>query len=144
MIALDSNLLIYAHLEQSPWHATARTLVEDLVNGRTGWAIPWPCVYEFFAIVTHPRIYRPSTAPDVARRQIATWLESPMLTLLAEGAGHWQTLEPLLARGAVAGARAHDAKIASLCLAHGVTELWSADRDFSRFPDLRVRNPLIG
>jgi hypothetical protein len=29
-----------------------------------------------------------------------------------------------------------------LCKVHGVTELWTADRDFSRFPGLRKRNPL--
>ena len=36
-----------------------------------------------------------------------------------------------------------DARIAALCLSHGVSELWSADRDFSRFPDIAVRNPLV-
>ncbi len=144
MIALDSNLLIYAHRHDSPWHARARELVDEQLNGRALWAIPWPCLYEFYGIVTHPRIYRPPTSPEIARKAISTWLESPTLTLLAEGAGHWRVLEPLLARGAVAGARAHDAKIAALCLDHGVAELWSADRDFSRFPALRVRNPLIG
>jgi predicted nucleic acid-binding protein len=42
-----------------------------------------------------------------------------------------------------AGAQVHDARIAALCLHHGVTELWTADRDFGRFPELRTRNPLI-
>jgi predicted nucleic acid-binding protein len=37
----------------------------------------------------------------------------------------------------------HDARIAALCLQHGVRELWSADRDFNRFPALRTRNPLV-
>jgi predicted nucleic acid-binding protein len=38
----------------------------------------------------------------------------------------------------------HDARIAALCVQHGVRELYSADRDFSRFPQIAVRNPLIG
>lgn len=38
----------------------------------------------------------------------------------------------------------HDARVAALCLRHGVRELRTADRDFSLFPALRVRNPLVG
>jgi predicted nucleic acid-binding protein len=44
--------------------------------------------------------------------------------------------------GRIAGPRVHDARIAALCLAHGVRELWTADRDFSRFPSLATSNPL--
>jgi hypothetical protein len=35
------------------------------------------------------------------------------------------------------------ARIAALCRQHGVRELWSADRDFNRFPGLVVVNPLV-
>ena len=52
-------------------------------------------------------------------------------------------MRELIERGSVAGPRVHDARIAAVCILHGVRELWSADRDFSRFPDLKVRNPLI-
>lgn len=69
-------------------------------------------------------------------------MESPTLRLLAEDIGYWSILRRLVSDGAVSGARVHDARVAALCLAHGVRELWTADRDFSRFPDLRVRNPL--
>lgn len=41
------------------------------------------------------------------------------------------------------GAMVHDGRIAALCLHHGVSELWTADRDFSRFATLAVRNPLV-
>jgi hypothetical protein len=63
--------------------------------------------------------------------------------LLGEGVTHWQSLKPLLANGRVAGAQVHDARIAALCRQHGVRELWSADRDFSRFSGFAVVNPLI-
>lgn len=72
------------------------------------------------------------------------WLESPVATTLAESAGYWDRLRAQLKSGAVAGARVHDAHIATLCLHHGVRELWLADRDFGRFPQLAVRNPLLG
>jgi predicted nucleic acid-binding protein len=45
--------------------------------------------------------------------------------------------------GKIAGAQVHDARIVALCLQHGVKELWSADRDFGRFPILAVVNPLV-
>ena len=62
--------------------------------------------------------------------------------LIGEGANHLEWLERLLAGGDVRGGMVHDARIAAICLAHGVTELWTADRDFSRFDQLRTRNPL--
>jgi uncharacterized protein len=62
---------------------------------------------------------------------------------LAETAGYWPVLERLLSAGRVTGAKVHDARIAALCLCHGVAEIWSADRDFTRFPELKKRNPLV-
>jgi uncharacterized protein len=63
--------------------------------------------------------------------------------LLAESTEHWQTLRKLLDSGKVLGPLVHDARIAALCVQHGVKELWSVDRDFGRFPKLAVRNPLV-
>jgi uncharacterized protein len=70
---------------------------------------------------------------------VNAWLEAPNLTLLAKS-----TLRSLLAAGRIAGAQVHDARVAALCRQHGVRELWSADRDFSRFTGLSVMNPLLG
>ena len=143
MIALDTNLLVYSHRAESPWHDQALDRLTELAEGRSAWAIPWPCLHEFLAIVTHPRIYAPATPLPRAIDQVNAWLESPTLSLLAETSDHWALLAKQMAAGRIVGPRVHDARIATLCLAHGVTELWSADRDFSRFRDLRVRNPLI-
>lgn len=144
MIALDTNLLVYAHRKDSPFHAVASRVVASLAEGRGVWAIPWPCVHEFYSVATHPRAYSPPSAPDQAIRQIEFWLESPTLQLLAETPTHWSVLRELIGKAKLQGPMVHDARIAALCVAHGVHELWSADRDFSRFPDLRVRNPLVG
>ncbi|WP_038204924.1 TA system VapC family ribonuclease toxin [Xenophilus azovorans] len=144
MIALDTNLLVYAHRSDNPFHAAAAPLVRQLAEGGSAWAIPWPCLHEFYSIVTHPRVYSPPSTPAEAIHQIEAWMESPTLHLLSEGAAHWPQLRGLLDKGKVQGALVHDARIAALCLAHGVRELWSADRDFSRFPALRARNPLVG
>jgi hypothetical protein len=143
VIAVDTNILVYAHREDSPFHEPAFQRVAELAEGRSVWAIPWPCIHEFIAIVTHPRIYAPPTPLAQALDQVDAWLEAPTLSLLAESATHWPTLRALLAGGRIAGAQVHDARIAALCRQHGVRELWSADRDFNRFAGLTVENPLV-
>lgn len=111
--------------------------------GRGPCAIAWPCVHEVFAIATHALIYNPPTPAARALDQIDAWLECPSLVLLAETEGHWPTLRPLLQNSRIAGPAVHEARIATLCLQHGERELWSADRDFGRFPVQRVVNPLV-
>lgn len=143
MIAVDTNLLVYAHREDSDWHEAAARCMARLAEGRSHWAIPWPCVHEFLAIVTHARIYAPPTPLARAVDQVEAWCESPSLVLLTEGGGYWEHLRDLLKNGRVAGAQVHDARVAALCLLHGVDELWTADRDFGRFRALGTRNPLI-
>jgi toxin-antitoxin system PIN domain toxin len=143
MIALDTNLLVYAHREDSPWHDRAYARVAELAEGRSAWAIPWPCLHEFLAIATHPRIYRPPTPLAQALDQIEAWLEAPGLTILSEVDGYWPDLRVALETGRVSGPQVHDARVAALCRLHGVRELWTADRDFSRFLGLTVRNPLL-
>ena len=143
MIAVDTNLLVYAHRADSPWHEPASTNLRQLAEGRTSWAIPWPCIHEFFAIVTHPRIYDPPTPRDAAVDQVDAWLASPTLRLLGELENHWQQLCSLIESGRVQGPKVHDARIAAICLSHGVVELWTADRDFGRFHELSTRNPLV-
>ena len=143
MIAVDTNLLVYAHREDSPWHRAAAATMSGLAEEAGAWAIPWPCVHEFLAIVTHRGIYRPPTPRAQAIDQVEAWMESPRLSLLGESKGCWDELKRQLDRGRVAGARVHDARIAALCVFQGVNELWTADRDFGRFPGVKSRNPLL-
>jgi toxin-antitoxin system PIN domain toxin len=143
LIGVDTNILVYAHRGESPFHEAAFRRVAELAEGPATWAIPWPCLHEFLAIVTHPRIYAPPTPLVRALDQVDAWLESPTLTVLAESTTHWTILRALLAGSRVAGPQIHDARVAALCRQHGVRELWSADRDFSRFAGLAVRNPLV-
>lgn len=142
MIAVDTNLLVYAHRRDAEWHEAASDHVRGLAEGEAAWAIPWPCVHEFLAIATHPAIYDPPTPLERALEQVDAWLESPTLVLLAERGGYWGRLRQVVDEGQAWGPRVHDARVAALCLEHGVRELWSADRDFGRFPELTVRNPL--
>ncbi|MFN0074060.1 MAG: type II toxin-antitoxin system VapC family toxin [Chloroflexota bacterium] len=143
MIAVDTNILVYSHRRDSPWFQLADQHVRTLVQGAHPWALPWPCVHEFFGIVTHARVYAPPSTIDEAIGQIQVWLRSPSVVMLHETPMYWDHLRDQLRRGQIQGPRVHDAKVAALCTMYEVSELWSADRDFNRFPGLRVRNPLV-
>ena len=143
MIAVDTNVLVYAHRSDSVFHEVAKARMEGLASTRTQWAIPWPCVHEFIAIVTHPRIYKTPTPLEIALRAIRELAALPNLTMLSESEGYLQRLEEIASKAKVRGGSIHDARIAALCIHHGVTELWSADRDFQKFSALSVRNPLV-
>jgi uncharacterized protein len=142
MIAVDTNILIYAHRKDSPWHTAASNTIKGLAEGLRPWLIPWPCLHEFIAIVTHARIYRPPSTIAQAFAQIEAWLNSPALALGSEGAAYFAQLKRIGENALVTGPMIHDARIAALCVEHDVDELWSADRDFSRFGEIRTRNPL--
>jgi toxin-antitoxin system PIN domain toxin len=142
MIALDTNILVYAHRSDAPFHDSAVDAVRALAEGTRPWAIPWPCVHEFLAKVTHARIFKHPTPLATAVEQVAEWLRSPMARAIGEPEGYFDVLSRTVVDAQVVGAKIRDARIAALCTAHGVTELWSADRDFSRFSSPRVKNPL--
>jgi uncharacterized protein len=143
VIAIDTNILVYSHRKDVPWHDAARRVVTRLAESGEPWAIPWTCVHEFFAVVTNRRAFKIPSPPRVAIEQIEIWMESPSLQLIGEGARYWRHLVELVETARIEGSRIHDARIEAICLEHSVKALWSADRDFSRFPALRVENPLV-
>jgi uncharacterized protein len=143
VIAVDTNILVYAHREPSPFRERAVRCMTSLAEGSAPWAMPWPCLHEFIAVVTNARLFETPTPLELALDQAEAWLSSPTVVLLAEAGNHWRDLKQVLSRGRIGGPAVYDAKIAVICMAHDVEELWTADRDFGRFPALKVRNPLV-
>ena len=143
MIAVDTNILVYAHREDMPQHAPALGAVESLaVDGRP-WAVPWACLHEFLAIVTHRRVLDPPSPMADALAAVADLLALAGMRPLGERSDHPSRLTAALTSSGVTGAKVHDARVAAICLSHGVGTLWTADRDFSYFPALRTHNPLL-
>ncbi len=144
MIAVDTSVLVYAHRRESRVHEDAARILRDLAGGNATWAIPWPCCYEFFSVVTNRRIWRGAqSTPDQAWSQLRAWTDSPSIRLLGETRDFIDILERLLVRPRVRGPVVHDARVAALCLAHGADELLTRDRDFSLFPELKTRSPFV-
>ena len=141
MRAIDTNVLVYAEVISSAHHHRALALITELASDPRPWAIPWPCVYEFLRVATHPRVFHPPVPMERALSDLGQILGSPSLRLLSETPRHAKIMAKVLEGGSVSGNLTHDAHIAALCLEHGVSELLTGDRDFSRFPDLNVVDP---
>lgn len=144
MIAVDTNILVYAHRQDSAFHKKSSEKISELAESGRQWAIAWPCIHEFLAIVTHPRIYNPPTPIEKAIRQIESWMECPTLHLIGESGNYWPVLKEILTTSKITGPQVHDGRVAAICRDHNVTTLWSADRDFSRMGGLKIENPLKG
>jgi len=142
VIAVDTNLLVYAHRPEMPFHERARQVLTDAVAAPEPVCVPWPCAHEFLAVVSNPRIFRDPTPMPVALDAVRRLLESLSGGFVAEGEGYLDAFERIARPALLQGAIVHDARVAALCTFHGVRVLWSADRDFSRFPQLTVANPL--
>ncbi len=141
MRALDTNILIYAEVTSSLHHQRARQLLTELAEGDIAWAIPWPCIYEFLRVVTHLRVFHPPVPPRIALQDLQRVLASPSLLLLSETPRHAAVLQQVMQQSGVTGNLIHDAHIVALCLEHGVSELLTGDRDFSRFAGMRFTDP---
>lgn len=141
MQAIDTNVLIYAEITSSQHHRQARQVLTQLAEGAVPWALPWPCIYEFLRVVTHPRVFHPPVPLEIALTDLKAITDSPSILLLSETDRHVELMTSIVKEAGVTGNLIHDAHIAALCLEHGVTELISADRDFLRFKSLRIVNP---
>lgn len=144
MIAVDTNVLVYAHRRESRVHEAACETLRELAEADRAWAIPWPCCYEFLSVATNRRIWRGAqSTPDQAWSQLRVWTDSPTNRLLGETSDFMDILERFVQRPRVRGPVVHDARVAAICLAHGVDELLTRDRDFTLFPELKTHNPFV-
>ncbi len=143
LIAIDTNLLVYAHRPEMPLHAEARQWLNSLPERGEYFAIPWTCLHEFLAVVTNARIFREPTPLSTALEAVAALHDSDLFRVISESDRYLRYLGEVASAGRVSGAMIHDARIAAICLSNGIEHLWSADRDFTRFQRLRVSNPLL-
>ena len=137
MIAVDTNILLYADREETPQHRAALRALRRLAEGHEAWAIPIQCVGEFLRVVSHDRVFQPPTPIGEALASIETLLASPAARLLLPGNRYLQILRDVIARSGVRGNLVFDAQIAAVCLEHGATTLLTEDRDFTRFQGIK-------
>jgi toxin-antitoxin system PIN domain toxin len=142
MIALDTNVLVYAADRSFPEHARCRALVERLRADRLPWYLTWSVIYEFLRVTTHPRVLKRPWRLSDAWRFVEALLASPSLTVLAETHAHAQVVAQVQAEvTGLEGNPVHDLHIAASLREHGVTRLCTRDTLFHRFAFLTVVDP---
>ena len=142
MIAIDTNLLVYAQRRHTPEHRAARRAIERASADRRGWGLPLSCIAEFWCVVTHPASSGGPSPAKEARGFLHELMTNGGANVWTPGSGFWERLTPLASEMKFAGARVFDLQIALIALENGATELWSHDRGFGVLPGLVVRDPL--
>lgn len=137
MIAVDTNVLVYAHREETAHHEAARARLVELAEGREQWAIPVFCAAEFLRVVTHRRIFKPPFTALRATEALGRILEAPSLRVLMPDERYTRLLLEVIRDADASGNLVFDAQIVALCRSAGVSVLLSEDRDFDRFPGFR-------
>jgi hypothetical protein len=141
MMLLDANLLLYAYDSSSEHHERARKWLQRVLSQPEPVALAWTTILAFLRISTHPRALQRSFSIAEAASIVSGWLAVPALRILPPGEQHWAILSALLAEGQARGPLVMNAHLAALAIEHGAT-LCTTDRDFARFRELRVVNPL--
>lgn len=141
MIAVDTNVLVYAHRRDFPGHTTARECLYRLAEGSRLWSIPVFSLAEFLRVVTHRRLFNPPSTLEEATGAVEALLQSPTLTILVPGPNYPHILLQTCREADTRGNLVFDSQIAALCRQDGVRRILTLDRDFSRFPDLDLLSP---
>lgn len=138
MIAVDTNVLVYAHRAGVQQHGEALVWLRHLAEGNVPWAVPVFCLGEFVRVVTHPRVMDPPSTLEQALTALRGLLESPTARVLSPGPRYATLFEEAAREADARGNLAFDAQIAAVCRERGVARLLTLDRDFTRFPGLQV------
>jgi toxin-antitoxin system PIN domain toxin len=139
-LIVDANVLLYAVDERSHFHDSARSWLDDAMNGAERIGFPWASLMAFQRIITHPRATANPLAPADAWSYVTDWLDADQAWVPTPGIRHRDVLGRLLTGGDVRGNLVTDAHLAALAIEHG-TGICSFDSDFARFDGLRWIHP---
>jgi len=138
VIAVDTNILVFAHREERPAHIRALQWIRHLATRAVPWALPVFALGEFVRVVTHPRVFDPPSSLEDALAALHALVESPGVRILNPGRRFPTHYSESVRVARASGNLAFDAQIAALCREHGVGRLLTRDRDFSRFPWIQI------
>jgi len=140
MIAVDTNLLVYAHRRDLPENQAARRALERARRQARGWGIALPCIAEFWSVVTHPGSRGGASTAQQAHDFLAALIEAEA-AIWHPGEHFWERLTRLAADLGVQGPRIFDLQIGLTAFENGASELWTHDSLFVTIPGLRVYDP---
>lgn len=138
---VDANVLLYASDESSPFHGRALELVRRLASGPDLLYLFWPVVMSYLRIATHSAIFPRPLPPEEATSNVEQLLALPHCRTAGEQEEFWDVYRAATAGVVVRGNLVPDAHLVALMRQNGVTTLWTHDRDFRKFEQVRVRDP---
>lgn len=139
--AVDANVLLYASDTSSDRHEASSALLQRLAAGPDLLYVFWPVAMAYLRIATHPAIFTAPLDPAAARANLDALLDRAHVRSPGEEPGFWPLFTSITEEDVVRGNLVPDAHLAALLRQHGVRTLWTADRDFRRFPSVRPRDP---
>ncbi len=142
MIVVDANLLIYAYDTASLQHGKSRAWLEEALSGLELVGLPWQSVAAFLRVMTNPKLHGRQYVLNEATDLVESWIARSNVRILGPGDDHWVQFRRMIVEGQAAGPLISDAELAALTNEYGGV-LYTADRDFARFPGLRWNNPLV-
>lgn len=143
MILVDANIALYAYDTTSPHHEAARVWLEDVLNGDEEVDFALTSLLAFIRISTNPVVFRRPLRASEAIGIVTGWLGRPNVRTALPTERHWAILDEVATGGQARGPLIMDAHLAALALERGAT-LATSDRDFARFPRLRLIDPIHG
>jgi len=141
LILIDANLLLYSYHPRAEQHQASRAWLEAALSGSEVLRLAWLTVWAFLRISTNPRVFEAPLTRGEAQAAVSAWLARPIAGILEPGDRYWEIFRGLMNEGQATGPMVMDAALAALAVEHGAT-LHTTDRDFSRFPGLKWRNPI--
>lgn len=140
MTLVDANVLLYAYDRDSPHHEPSRNWLEAQFSAGRPLRFALITLLAFVRIASDRRVFAQPLSTRNACGLVEDWLAQPNAQLLQPGVRTWKLLARLCDEGQAKGAMVMDAHLAALALEHG-TSIATADRDFTRFPGLKLINP---
>jgi toxin-antitoxin system PIN domain toxin len=138
---VDANILVYAFTTSFPQHERARAWLDERLSDPVPLGLPWPSLLAFVRLISNQRLFERPVSVAQAWQQVAEWLACEPVWVPAPTARHAAVLGGLLAATGVRAEHVPDAHLAALAVEHGLA-VASADTDFTRFPNVRLENPL--
>lgn len=141
MRLVDANILVYAFTTSFPQHDRARAWLDERLSDAVPLGLPWPSLLAFVRLVSNQRLFERPVSVAAAWRQVDEWLACEAAWVPNPTPRHQAVLGELLGSSGLRAEHVPDAHLAALALEHGLA-VASVDTDFSRFPTVRLENPL--
>jgi toxin-antitoxin system PIN domain toxin len=138
---LDVNILVYATDATVAQHARARALLDWVATSPGITYLFWPVVLGYLRIITNPAILRSPLSPAEAIADVDGLIRRPQIVVAGETDQFWRSFKAVARATPPRANLVPGAHVVGLMREHGVSTIWTNDRDFAKFDGITMRNP---